>query len=352
MTSRTIFTSALFTVSAVTGLVFLAIQLLDVDYIGTVTGTSKTHNSIGSYWSTGKNMPTPRGEFAAVLLDGKIYAIGGVDYRPGFGRMNIVEIYDIASNRWSVGKPLPIPLDHFACAVYDGKIYVVGGYVAQKVPTDKVFIYDTDRNEWQEGKSLPSPRGALKAQFIDDKLYAVGGLNSSEAPVNTNYVYDPKTATWTEKKPMLTARQHFASAVLDGKLFVMGGRILGDGVPSEDISITLTNFNRVEVYDPKLDSWTALHPMLTKRTGFAAASSGGNIYVFGGQDVVGISKTVEKYDPVLDRWTFDKPMSTARFAFTAVAFDDKIYVVGGQRIVNSDIEPLQMNEIFHTGDGE
>src|SRR6266540_2730094 len=204
-----------------------------------------------SYWTIGKNMSTARNELTAVILDGKIYAIGGEDIGAAAGgdRKDSVEVYDIAKDKWlkDVVSPMPLPLDHSASAVNDGKIYVVGGFVGQKAPTDKLFIYEPQNNKWKEGKSLPSPIGGAKnAEFINGILYVVGGLNSSHIPQNTNYAYDPKFNSWTIKSPMPTARHHLQTAVIDGKLFAIEGRILGDGIRSEDTDEALTNFNRNE----------------------------------------------------------------------------------------------------------
>lgn len=321
------------------------------------TSESLTANHAkGSYWSIGQNMPTARNELTAVELNNKIYAMGGEDKATGGGQKDIVEVYDLTEQKWIVGKvsPMPLPLDHTASAVFDGKIYVVGGFIENKIPTDRVFVYDPEINKWKEVKSLPSPiGGALSAEFINGILYIVGGLNSSHIPVNTNYAYDPKTDTWTIKSPMPTARHHLASAALDNKLYAIGGRILGDGVPSEDMEATLTNFNRVEVYDPQTDTWKESQHMLTKRSGFAAASSGGSIYVFGGQQVGGEdTNSVEKYDPITDKWTFETPMPSARIGMTAVPVEDKIYVLGGQMVTDSGLVPVDLNEIFHIGNGQ
>ena len=169
----------------------------------------------------------------------------------------------------------------------------------------------------------------------------VGGLNSSHIPLNTNYAYDPKSNTWTTKSPMPTPRHHLQTAVVDGKLFALGGRILGEGTPTEDIDkaiskneiINRSELNRNEMYDPQTDSWTVRQPMLVKKSGFTAVtSSGGNIYVFGGQgprhqDL----DSVEKYDPIADKWTYEKQMPTQRFGLESVAFGDKIYVLGSEQ---------------------
>ena len=328
---------------------FLLALSFSLVYGATGINSSSTNSS---YWNIGENMSERRNELTAVVLDGKIYAIGGEDKASGGGQKNTAEVYDIAKGEW-VGdiKPMPLALDHTAAAVYDGKIYVVGGFLLHKVPTDKVFIYDPQKNKWQEGKSLPSSIGAaLNAQFINGILYVVGGLNSSGVPVNTNYAYNPNTDTWSTRAPMPTARQHLQTAEVDGKLFALGGRILGNGVQSEDLDEASSNFNRNEMYDPQSDSWTVRQPMLTKRSGFAAvAASDGNIYVFGGEGVGKVVGSVEKYDPKLDTWTYEKPMPTGRFGLKSVSFNDRIFVLGGQLFGSSSLVPLNINEIFHIG---
>jgi N-acetylneuraminic acid mutarotase len=305
--------------------------------LGYATTDTKDSEIIKSYWSSGDSMPEERNELTAVVLDGMIYAIGGQDYvsdKANGGTKDTVDVYDIAKDKWikSDIAPMPLPLHHSASAVYNGKIYVVGGYLNErKVPSDKLFIYDPELNEWQEGKSLPTRiGGALNAQFVNGILYVMGGTNASYVPVDTNFAYDPKTDRWNIKSPMPTARHHLQTVVVDGKIFAMGGRILGDGVRAEDISYRLTNFDRIEIYDPQTDSWSIHEPMPTKRSGFAATiSANGNIYVFGGVDTEEISDSVEKYDPVLDKWTSEKSMPDAGVGIEAVAFNDRIYVLGG-----------------------
>lgn len=315
------------------------------------TESSKSPEDNESYWSTGQKMSTARNELTAVELNNKIYAMGGEDIAAGGGQKDTVDVYDLAKEKWIEEDvvPMPLPLDHTASAVFDGKIYVIGGFLEKKVPTDKVYVYDPEINEWKEARSLPSPIGAaLNAEFIDGILYVVGGLNSSHVPVNTNYAYNAKTNTWTTKSPMPTARHHLTTAVVDGKLFAIGGRLLGNGIQSEDMQEALTNFDRVEMYDPETDSWTVRQPMLTKRSGFTAtAASDGNIYAFGGQGVGETIDSVERYDPKTDKWTYETPMPTGRFGIISVPYDDRIYVLGGQLVGESGLVPLDLNEIFH-----
>jgi N-acetylneuraminic acid mutarotase len=314
-----------------------------------ITPTSGLDSEDSPTWSNGQEMPTPRTEALADHVVDKIYVMGGVDYSKA-RQVDKVEVYDTKTDEWiTSAKPMPLGIDHGSSASYNGKIYVVGGFIAgkAKVSTDKLFIYDPEKDEWVEGKPLPSPRGALTAEFINGTLYAVGGLNSSQVPVNTNEAYDPETDTWSTKAPMPTARHHLASAVIDGKLFAMGGRILGDGVPSEDMDAPLTNFNRNEMYDPKTDTWVVKQPMLDKRSGLAATSANGLVYVFGGEGVNKAFDSVEKYDPATNKWAYEPSMPSDRIGLNAVTVDNKIYTIGGHTITpESRIVALDVNEIL------
>jgi N-acetylneuraminic acid mutarotase len=318
-------------------------------YYGHIAGaTTTSETKTLSTWTTGAEMPTPRTELLADGIGEKIYVMGGVDYSKN-GHFDTVEVYDTTKNEWtSDAEPMPIPIDHGAAVAHNGKVYVAGGFIKGKVPTDKLFIYDTLKDEWTEGKPLSSPRGALGAQFVNGILYVVGGLNASQAPVNTVEAYDPVTNAWTSKASMPTARHHLELAVLDGKLFALGGRILGNGVQSEDMHESLTNFNRNEMYDPDSDTWTVKEPMLSKRSGFASTSVDGKIYIFGGEGIKESLATVEKYDPLVGTWTKGPSMPSERIGLEAVAVGNKIYAIGGQ-IYNpeSGLVALDINEIFN-----
>ena len=117
-----------------------------------------------------------------------------------------------------------------------------------------------------------------------------------------------------------------------GKLYAMGGRILGDGVRSEDMDERISDFNRVEMYNPVTDSWSIRAPMLEKRSGFAAAVNNGIIYIFGGEGVKRSLNSVEKYNRKMDRWSFESFYANCKVWIKAVSFEDQIFVIGGQLV--------------------
>jgi N-acetylneuraminic acid mutarotase len=298
-------------------------------------------------WSYGESMPTKRSEVSGTVLDNKIYIIGGSDEK---GPTDLVDVYDPEINNWAIVSPLPKKLDHTAAATYDGKIYIVGGFDSNGMPSDSLFIYDPITDKWEIGKNMPTARGGLTSKFVNGTLYVIGGdataLYDSKGNYNpqgvvaTNEAYTPKNDSWTTKSPMPTSRDHLTSAVISGNIFVLGGRQPEKGPLFKDLS---TN----EMYDTSNDRWISLEPLPTNRSGLAATSVNGSIYVFGGESTEKTFDNNEKYDPKSQSWTAESPMLTPRHGLAAAAINDKIYVIaGGPKPGGSGDDA---NEIFHIG---
>ena len=309
----------------------------------TLYGVTDSHHA--SQWTAAAQMRIPRSEVAGVLLNEKIYIIGGYVMNNETNhpsKTDIVEIYDTKNNTWTFAAHLPLPMDHVAADSHNGKLYVVGGSTGSKnIKTNKLFIYDPSRDTWWEGKSMPTARSALTANFVDGILYAVGGQNSSNLPVSTNEAYDPSTDSWTARDPMPTARHHTASAVVDGKLYVIGGRI------TERLStVPFQNLDNNQRYDPSTNTWSQLEPMPSKRSGLGAASINGNIYVFGGQAPMRVYDNNEKYNTKADEWILQSSMPTPRHGLASVAdtIKNNIYVIGGGTNLTDSVS--DSNEIF------
>jgi N-acetylneuraminic acid mutarotase len=72
-------------------------------------------------------MPTGRYQFAACLLDNKIYTIDGW-YHSGNGPIyDKVEVYDPIDNVWTTETPMPVAVGVSDGFTMNGKIYVFGG---------------------------------------------------------------------------------------------------------------------------------------------------------------------------------------------------------------------------------
>jgi N-acetylneuraminic acid mutarotase len=111
-----------------------------------------------------------------------------------------------------------------------------------------------------------------------------------------------------------------AIGVVNGKLYAIAGRIHGN----HDRSI-----GENEEYDPTSERWRACPPIPSVRSGVAAASLGGRIFVFGGEYRRKTQNQVESYDPATNTWQRWAPMPTARHGLGTAIVGNSIYVIAG-----------------------
>jgi len=139
--------------------------------------------------------------------------------------------------------------------------------------------------------------------------------------------YDPKTNKWEYRKQLSRERMDFAAVTgKDDNIYVFGGAVGMSDDPRTQI------LNTVEIYDPKIDSWSFKKPMPVRRTGHSAAlAADGRIYIIGGSELIDQPQsTVYIYDPEIDVWEKGPDMILPRSALAAAATPDgKIYAIGG-----------------------
>ena len=169
------------------------------------------------------------------------------------------------------------------------------------------------------------PTTGAQGGAIDGILYVAGGSGSSSGPTANLEAYNPLTNTWSQKAPMNFVGVRGAGAVVDGRLYMLGGCVNSDCGGGAS--------NRLDVYDPQTDSWSAKAAMPTPRYNFGAVSFNGKIYAVGGFNACPPCfpqiATLEVYDVATDAWTTKTPMPTVREGLQLVAFGDKIYALGG-----------------------
>lgn len=90
--------------------------------------TTEIYDIASGAWSTGTPMPTARSGVGVAALAGRIYVLGGEGWLGNFGgvfRSN--QAYDPNTNSWAEETRMPTPRHGFAVAVIDGKLYAVSG---------------------------------------------------------------------------------------------------------------------------------------------------------------------------------------------------------------------------------
>jgi N-acetylneuraminic acid mutarotase len=279
--------------------------------------TFTANASGGDFWTGRASMPTPRYSLGVGVVNGKLYAVGGVI--SSGAAVAIVEAYDPATDTWTTKASLAAPRQGLGVGVVDGKLYAIGGIGPSGFATT-VEEYDPATDAWTPKASMPVPLFNLGVAVVNGTLYAVGGINSSSTIVGTVESYDPATDTWTTKASMPTARIEPGVGVLNGTLYAIGG------FTSSNVSVAT-----VEAYDPTTDTWTTKASIPAPRYALGVGVVNGALYAVGGANSSSLSgvAAVEQYDPATDTWTSKAPMPTPRWGLGIGALGGRLYAVGG-----------------------
>ena len=207
----------------------------------------------------------------------------------------IVEMYDPETDTWTQKADMPTPR-HTSTCVVDGKIYAIGG-VAYKIKSfrlDTVEVYDPVTDTWAKGKNMNHARAGAAVSVVDGKIYVMGGtglpliINHPVPFLSSIEVYDPKKKHWREIGDMSTAKSGHTASVINGKIYVMGGYFRNQGQTTKD-------FKTIEIYHPRTRRWTQKPDMPVARAGHKAEVINGNIYIIDDHNDTP-SATVEVYD--------------------------------------------------------
>src|SRR3954469_6489592 len=187
------------------------------------------YDTVRRRWSRKASLPVPRTNLAAVVLGGKIYALGGLD--PNHATKTVF-VYDPRSNRWSPGAPLPTKLHAMAAVVFKGEIWVIGGQNITVHATDRVWIYSPRTHRWRSGPRMPYPMETAGAAVVGNQIHVV---------LESRYlIYDADSGSWSTGPSLETPRHALAVYAIRGTLYAIGGCVtpqLEDSAVVEKLSL-------------------------------------------------------------------------------------------------------------------
>ena len=202
-------------------------------------------------WTQKTDMPTPR-KTKTCVVDGKIYAVGGWSTATEQSKLETVEVYDPATDTWAKAQSMNHARCSAAISVVNGEIYAIGGigwppnrdpsgqYLSSRYLSN-VEVFNPQTNQWQERTEMSVPKAAHSTSVIDGKIYVMGGYlkeGRKSKTLSVIEVYDPATDRWTQESDMLIGKSGHATEVVDGQIYIFGG-----GPPTS-----------VQVYDPRIVS--------------------------------------------------------------------------------------------------
>jgi N-acetylneuraminic acid mutarotase len=282
-------------------------------------------------WERLKDLPRPRGEFAAAFVGKlcatqsgcttqgqRIYVTGGLG---GIGKTSKdVDVYDITEDSWSRGPSLPEARQHPGAAGIGNTVFVSGGSTSATnwKPESNLWELKPGATSWEKLPDMPEGRMAHQMVALGGKLYVIGGRGATSNVL----IYDPASETWSIGAQMPAKRDHLATAVIGTKIYAIGGR---------DTGLT----SRVDIYDTKADAWSVGPKLPIPMSAMAAGALADGIHVVGGEDPTTFGGGVLDHHYRLPAngtaWdTQPKPILAVHGAASLVA-DGELIVIGGAR---------------------
>ena len=229
-------------------------------------------------------------------------------------------------NVWTEVASMRHERSYFGTVVVDGKIYVMGGIDKEGVKPGGSFgspfaevigaveRYDPQTNTWMDMSPMPTPRCYSIAVNSMGKIYCIGGRSTPLGhPLAVNEVYDPVTDSWEKKAALPTPRTGVSACVVNGSIYVMSGIITTSGGWSYS--------KLCEVYDPVDDTWSVYDGPWPEVPSTSL--------VFDNRQYVCNGVWLQIYDFAGASWMYGPDVPGERQGRGIVAVDGLLYTLGG-----------------------
>jgi N-acetylneuraminic acid mutarotase len=273
-------------------------------------------------WFTLPDLPgSARQGLAGLVVDGKLYAWGGLNYSAPFTYKEGYRLSRAASAwAWDHLPDLPGPIVWPGICAIGGKIYLVGGcdYDSDQFYTRagrsggrpglgaRLLVIDTGdlKAGWQRLSDCPgTPRFTPAVAAVGGRVYVIGGATGNHNPsrsyrtVVDNWVYDPATRRWARIRDLPVASGNFFSgqiAYKDRYILLVGGYQYPevenpDGTVRKSYGIAHKHyennayFSDVWAYDTKTGLFGTADPLPLNNNTPMTVVRGNRIYLVGGE---------------------------------------------------------------------
>jgi len=187
------------------------------------------YDTVNNVWTSFVSLPAPRAVGAMVDLNGELHYFGGSDInRNDVTNHWVLNLAD-ANPQWTASTPMPVGINRFGAVVLDGKIYAVGGQVGydnNAVPQAGVFVWDPQNpSAWTTAASMPEAHSHLGAAVttVGNEIIVAGGDSSVGVFLDNVVAYDPTSDTWSELTPLPEPRLAVVAASFGNQIIVSDG---------------------------------------------------------------------------------------------------------------------------------
>ena len=193
--------------------------------VGGYDGAGRPTNTVFAYdpgpdrWTLISTMPGGRAAHGAAVVGERLYVVGG----EGPDAATTLA-YEPTSGGWTRLAAIPTGRNHLAVAALDGKVYAFGGRIGSR-NIDMLEIYDIASDAWSPGPPATVARSGHGAATLGDTIHLTGGevLDGSGVTFGDLELFAPANATWRRAAPLPTTRHGLGVVAFDGAIWVLAG---------------------------------------------------------------------------------------------------------------------------------
>lgn len=191
------------------------------------------YNPSKDNWRKGAIIPENRrrGGSGVALLGNKIFLVCGIKDGHRGDHKNWLDAFDLQTQQWEILPDAPRPRDHFQSVIVDNKLYNLGGRttIAADNPfkntIGEVDVFDLKTNKWTTlAKPLPTLRAGNFTLVLNNEILVLGGESFTQEPAHAEVeALHTHTHTW-RSLPALPQGRHGTGAVfMDNQIFTASG---------------------------------------------------------------------------------------------------------------------------------
>jgi len=307
-------------------------------------------------WQSGPSLPQALAAPGAVVSSGQLITLGGQNASGDLGTPvdNVYKsaITSGAPGAWSGGGSLDRPTSSQGVVLVDGRVFVIGGRSGSSASAEVRFaLVDALGSvaEWRQTESLPRENSLSGAANFGKVIYVAGGYDGKDVRSEVYYAAvgtGGALTTWQTANPLPGPLRSLTLTTANGYLYAVGG--------SNGSSVSAQVYRAKINADSSLGSWQTLGALPQPRERHAAVVYGGRLVVLGGLDASGGSQNTVyaatlNTDGSLGAWQTGflpaLPQSLDRHAAVVAnvfGCGEVIYVVGGRN------GAAYQNSVYHT----
>ena len=158
---------------------------------GKWTGLSTTEllDTTNGCWYTCNNLPSPHQQMKAVIMNDKLYLLGGVDKDFKLSPQVFVASLDNLSTHQLNWQSAPnTPWCRSAPVVLHNKFLLTVGGWQQSHRTSEVNVFNSSTGQWKHLSNIPAARSTLAVVGVADNIVVIGGVTNDDKYSNTVWI--------------------------------------------------------------------------------------------------------------------------------------------------------------------